>query len=1180
VTAVGVVPSARIMVRRSTDGLSWTEPPFIADDAPTPGHQFMPSLLFHAGRVSLAYYDLTEDHTVGVMSPDPGDPSAPLTETREPAGDLASPAQPGKVFEDFVRDVSPPPFDPVTNPLKRRHTLDVRVAEALPAAPGTPGGFTSTRISQYVFGDDPASDRISQFQYNPGGLPIFACKGELANCKAFIGDYIDQAGAPDIIPDGLGGWKRNIATSAARVVHTITTDNRDVRPPPPGKTWADYTPPQSPFSQGLGAGSLFDPTQPRPPCVDQGTGFTTAGMRNQNLYTSRLTQGLVASSPHNSKPLGYTTIDGHVLLLQRAFVVLAQNTTDVLKTFRLTIANQPPDAGTGTGKASFLQFPAPPLPDPLTELFLNVPAKSTATRTVFVTSAVADASVSVLVEEFSGLPADGGVLVPPSAGGLLDTVVLNPDITNPDITNPDITNPDITNPDITNAEVYNPDITNPDITNPDITNPDITNPDITNPDITNPDITNPDITNVQVFNPDITNPDITNPDITNPDITNPDITNPDITNPDITNGSVAEGTWTVEDDGNTSGGYKVKLLVSDEVPDDFKTQLVIHRGHSTPVAVGCDLAVQRQPILVANIPNPAFTSLADGDLAALDTVNPDITNANLYVGPGGDWAQITLRVLDTDPAHGITPEQFLTTSVTPVIVAHGVNTVEAAQGSQTPPIAIPGTTIVFLDLPALGTAGVPLTPIVRVQARDTSGAVLPGVVITLSFGSNPTGAILTGNVAVSNVTGIAQFPNLTIDRAGVGYRLLASAGNLPPSLSAPFTILPAPPAGFTKIWVGREAASPTSWTGAANWNPPGAPTSTDDAYIAPANSQPVLTASESIRKLTVATGASLALGVFTINASGDVDVSGAMTGTGVVRMVPGQLARLSGNIPGLQVEGPVTTGGPLTVAGNLGVFKTGQFDVADQVVQVNGNLTTFGAGTLRMTSGSGLLDVAGNADFAGGSTAGLLTDGTLRITGNFNQDGGTSTESFAASANHRTILEGLGGSTVQFDNPGDTAATSHFHTLRLDESGDLSLLSDVYGIGPLVTIGPTPPIVLGGGHRLVFQGLNVFRLILDDAPLVSNFGLLQRFDDVTFQNYRTNTPLTIIHPGQAAPFTMDGLAFGLPTSQFVLEANDQVLGNPLFLELTGASPAAGCSFVNLLGEADASWNGTPCRGIP
>lgn len=219
----------------------------------------------------------------------------------------------------------------------------------------------------------------------------------------------------------------------------------------------------------------------------------------------------------------------------------------------------------------------------------------------------------------------------------------------------------------------------------------------------------------------------------------------------------------------------------------------------------------------------------------------------------------------------------------------------------------------------------------------------------------------------------------------------------------------------------------------------------------------------------------------------------------------------------------------------------------------------------------------GGARFEGGDTEGALTGGTLRVMGSFNQSNLTSGGSFAAQAGHLTIL---GGSdvTLGFNTPGDRVGTSHFGTLRLDIPGDLTLLSDVYGLGPLVTTGPTAPIVSGGGHQLVFQGLDVFRLVLDNAPLASNFGLLRRFEDVIFQRFGELTPLTILHTGQEAPFALGNLDFG-PTgrTQIVLSANDPP--DTLFalrLDVTATAPADGCPQVVANGDASITWNGVPC----
>ncbi len=68
-------------------------------------------------------------------------------------------------------------------------------------------------------------------------------------------------------------------------------------------------------------------------------------MRNQNIYTARVTEGLFVSAPGNNKPL-----DG----FQRAFVVVAENATAAVAHLPAAIENQPVG-----GQASFLQFGAP-----------------------------------------------------------------------------------------------------------------------------------------------------------------------------------------------------------------------------------------------------------------------------------------------------------------------------------------------------------------------------------------------------------------------------------------------------------------------------------------------------------------------------------------------------------------------------------------------------------------------------------------------------------------------------------------------------------------------------------------------------------------------------------------------------------------------------------------------------
>ena len=348
-------------------------------------------------------------------------------------------------------------------------------------------------------------------------------------------------------------------------------------------------------------------------------GFTAS--RNQNIYTSRITGGLLVGSPGNTKPLSPT--------LQRAFVVFAQNTSSTIKTFRMTIAAQPVG-----GHASFSQFTPPTAP--LTSIDVSTAPRSMAARSVYATSSNPKTQIVVNVQEIAAI---GGA---PAPAGLTGAIVLNPDIQNPDIQNPDIQNNGVVNPDIQNAEVYNPDIQNPDIQNP----------DIQNPDIQNPDIQNPDIQNVVLANPDIQNALVQNPDIQNPDIQNPDIQNPDIQNPDIQNGALTDVTWTMTNTGNTTTAYNVNLfLTSAQVPPGFKFQLILHKTYTTPVALGCDLKTQTQNVVVANIRNPQFADASTTQL--LDQNDPRITNPTLWLSPG-EIGKITLRIIDPDRSNNVT----------------------------------------------------------------------------------------------------------------------------------------------------------------------------------------------------------------------------------------------------------------------------------------------------------------------------------------------------------------------------------------------------------------------------------------------------------------------------------------------------------------------------------------------
>ena len=556
---------ARVMVASSIDGLSWSIPSYVDNGAVVDdtghlfprGHQFMPQINFSGGRLTVLYYDMRLDHTLGLFSPVASFPNPDALgrfelETRGPCGSVPPSAcageSPSLVFTPFLTD------DGLN---LRRHTADLRIAQS---GPGAAPAFTTTRVSQYKFGTrgDESTDitYLQQLQVNPPNLPLFQL-----GTVPFLGDYIDVAGLSFVQPTPGGPWTFNTAVSKVGAQFAVWTSNQDVIPPYDPSTgivdWTQYTPPRSALNAGNGGNSsLFDSSQTVPAC---GSPFT--GSRNQNIYGALVTQDFQFSSPQNTKPLSTT--------LQRAFVVVAQNMTGFDKAFRLTIGNQP--AG---GWASFTAGSNVPLAAPapvVATLDLAVAAHSSASRSIFATSSSATAPITVNIAETSGV---GGPLV---VNGLSSFVVLNGDASAPGLVPPDdvpdaatintvevympnVTNPNPPNPNVTNPNVTNPNVTNPNVTNSDLVNPNVTNLDQSNPNVTNSNATNADIANLNVATPNVTNPNVTNAELTNPNVTNLDPSNPNVTNPNVTNADPSDAVYTLTNTGNTAAAYQVKLV--------------------------------------------------------------------------------------------------------------------------------------------------------------------------------------------------------------------------------------------------------------------------------------------------------------------------------------------------------------------------------------------------------------------------------------------------------------------------------------------------------------------------------------------------------------------------------------------------------------------------------------------
>ena len=98
--------------------------------------------------------------------------------------------------------------------------------------------------------------------------------------------------------------------------------------------------------------------------------------------------------------------------------------------------------------------------------------------------------------------------------------------------------------------------------------------------------------------------------------------------------------------------------------------------------------------------------------------------------------------------------------------------------------------LVFRVQPSTATPGNVITPAVQVQVQDTLGNVDTSFTasVTVAIGTNPVGGRLSGTTSVTPVNGVALFGDLSIDRAGTGYTLSATAPGVTGATSASFDV--------------------------------------------------------------------------------------------------------------------------------------------------------------------------------------------------------------------------------------------------------------------------------------------------------------------------------------------------------------------------------------------------------
>ncbi len=320
------------------------------------------------------------------------------------------------------------------------------------------------------------------------------------------------------------------------------------------------------------------------------------------------------------------------------------------------------------------------------------------------------------------------------------------------------------------------------------------------------------------------------------------------------------------------------------------------------------------------------------------------------------------------------------------------------------------------------------------------------------------------------------------------------------------------PVVAAETWTG---AVDSDWANVGNWSAGVVPDQSTDVSIPVTANGPVISDQRAVRNLTIATGATLTLFENdTLTVGGNLVVSGTVAGSApndstiVLRMSTLGIASLAA--PGTIATKLLLTGGSIALTDSVRVtgdatmgveVAGGTLDLNQRRMDVTGSFKTSGDGALQMQDPADSLLVDENVIFGGGSTEGLLTNGTMIVGRDFFQELNASSRSFVATGNHLVRFVGstyesvvnltssntldsrfarvaldkaLPRATRFFNTPVTIADLVSISGPVIVDNGNVAVTGTVAQPGPNGTweVGPTAGVLLSGVNPATCDGLS------------------------------------------------------------------------------------------------------------